>query len=287
MHKKRKGGSFSQKANVRKLVNQWQQKAREDSLVLLSFNPEQYYRKEGPGALLYELEDLLYHTSFFLSEEAKAKLVQWGFSEQLLRWFIPLNTILSELDALTASGEITFASEEWVLETIQTHLHAQWWEELGAWRDAFVLAQQTKNPDRTSAGSGAAENALLNAKEDLLDHVMPEDKLKLQEMAEELESNGLEEELARTINALVNSDTTTMFLGSLPEKTTTTLPDEETFLRRFFSLFALLDRHREYLREDVFMREPQHSKASYAAYQTVMVLNVVQGYLEYRRNRDA
>lgn len=275
-------GTFSQRKEVRKLIKTWEQKAREHALVLYSLDPVPYHHTHGGSALLYELEDLLYYAAFFPTRSFHEKLQHVGLPQQLRRWFVPLTDILNELDALTATGEIYFEDGEWVLETIQTHLHAQWWQELVRWFDGFDRNQEAKDRNSIPTGKPLNEAAQQTKPNDPFGDVTPEDMLQLFGLAQKLEATADENSIARLVAGSIFGDQRTKFLGSIVVVANREKSRDDAFLHRFFPLFALLDRHQQYLSKEAFQRTPQPHLITYVTYQVAVVKSVVKGYWDYQ-----
>lgn len=288
MLKTKQVGLFRQQKEVRKAVRQYLRSAKSSQRFLFSLNFEVYCDRHGEHALWEEVEFWLSSASYAMSEELRTRLIEKGFTTPFLQWFVPLERILEELDALTASGEIRFKDGAHVLQQIKSHLHAQWFEELPLWAEAFAatrkqaLDQGLATPADDSTPDGIT-TALAPGEED--DPPVDPEALHAW-MLEDARRSG-DKEWEREIKGFDLGDFRTKYLGSLPALATSSIEDEEELWRRFFPLFKLLDRHLVYLSKEAFVRETKSDEQAYARYQTEMVRRVVAGYQAFVRERDA
>jgi hypothetical protein len=263
---------FSKQKAVLQLTEAWQQRAEEERFHFLLGELQRQREATDPDPFLYFMEDTLYHQTFFLTEPVKEKLLEMGLDSRFFRWFPSLEAVLQELDAISAPAKVELPNGEWVLETIQTHLHAQWWPELSAW-----VAQTSTEKEKQNNQAQTLANTI--------SHIPPEDMLRLQSLAEELQRHSSEEEIQEGLSAILESNASTMYLGSIVSLSTGEERWGNAFYESFFSFFALLDQHRQYLSEEAFFRAQENRGASYIDYRVAMVKSVVEGYTAYAQRR--
>lgn len=85
----------------------------------------QEIRHSDPNHFTASFLELYRSTSFFPDEEVKDKLVTLGFSPFHQRWFIPVEDIVRQLDAITADPETIVLLKAFCLFNIKEHLDAK------------------------------------------------------------------------------------------------------------------------------------------------------------------